>query len=235
LVNKYRLYELLRQRPKKAFQTLAMLLVAGVIMYDGDVDAAEREMFRSVCDAWDVDADALFAIAGGAPVDTIAEVLQAARTHVRPEGWQVMLEMAIHASLVDDRLVFSESLLIRVIADTFSIGPARLAAIYADVTGMDLQDVADLSDPSYYDAFDRRQTGASTTAQDQRSRYAREYDILGLRPDADLAAVKAAYRRMAMELHPDRFQHEPAEESRRRHEEFTRMRNAYTTLLRLYA
>lgn len=53
---------------------------------------------------------------------------------------------------------------------------------------------------------------------------------LGLRPDADEGAVKAAYRRLARENHPDRF---PVEERERQARRMAEINEAYRQLRRM--
>ena len=52
------------------------------------------------------------------------------------------------------------------------------------------------------------------------------YDILGVNRDANESELKRAYRKMALELHPDKNSHRPEEAETR----FKEVRGAYETL-----
>lgn len=51
------------------------------------------------------------------------------------------------------------------------------------------------------------------------------FEILGVKPDADITAINEAYRRRAKEVHPDRTGDDGS------HERFTELQDAYETLI----
>ncbi len=70
---------------------------------------------------------------------------------------------------------------------------------------------------------------APVTLNPSMSSMNRYYEILGLRPDADPAAVKQAYRSLAKTWHPDRFSHDP-ELKRQAEEKLKTINEAYHQL-----
>lgn len=56
------------------------------------------------------------------------------------------------------------------------------------------------------------------------------YDVLGLRPGASAREIKAAYRRLALAVHPDAAAPHPASSSSSAAEDFIRVHAAYSTL-----
>jgi hypothetical protein len=56
------------------------------------------------------------------------------------------------------------------------------------------------------------------------------YLILGLDPDASLESIKLAYRRLALEFHPDRVLHLPKEEQEQASSRMTDLNEAYSVL-----
>lgn len=56
------------------------------------------------------------------------------------------------------------------------------------------------------------------------------YVILGVEPDATLAAIKAAYRQLALEAHPDRLSHLPPKEQAEAAGRMTDLNEAYRAL-----
>jgi len=54
------------------------------------------------------------------------------------------------------------------------------------------------------------------------------WSILGIRADASIREIKTAYRRLAMELHPDKH---PESKQQWAHEEFIKVKAAYTILI----
>lgn len=56
------------------------------------------------------------------------------------------------------------------------------------------------------------------------------YEILGVSKDADEAAVKAAYRKLAIKYHPDRYANASAEEKKQAEDRFKEINHAYEVL-----
>ncbi|OEL34072.1 hypothetical protein BAE44_0004908 [Dichanthelium oligosanthes] len=66
-------------------------------------------------------------------------------------------------------------------------------------------------------------SAAVTAAPDHTAASSSFYDVLGLRPGASAREIKAAYRRLALAVHPDAAPHPSAED-------FIRVHAAYSTL-----
>jgi DnaJ-domain-containing protein 1 len=73
--------------------------------------------------------------------------------------------------------------------------------------------------------------GARASVSDEK--YRRFYQILELQPDASLAEVKQAYRRLAKQWHPDFFAHNPPLQ-RKVQAKFMQINEAYRVLCKIY-
>jgi len=89
-------------------------------------------------------------------------------------------------------------------------------------------------------AYDQRAIGAKFKAGFRGAAQAEEvvedkyYAILGLAPGADFADIKAAYRKLSMQYHPDKVGHLGAEFKTMAEEKMKEINNAYEFLKRKY-
>ncbi|TKV97124.1 hypothetical protein SEVIR_9G475000v4 [Setaria viridis] len=81
--------------------------------------------------------------------------------------------------------------------------------------------------PPPFSASFSASASAAVTAPDHAAASSSFYDVLGLRPGASPREIKAAYRRLALAVHPDAAPH-PASSSTA--EDFIRVHAAYSTL-----
>jgi len=78
------------------------------------------------------------------------------------------------------------------------------------------------------------QAGYRTAARPEEADADKYYAILGLAPDADFAAVKAAYRKLSMQYHPDKVAHLGEEFKKVAEEKMKEINNAYEFLKRRF-
>jgi DnaJ-domain-containing protein 1 len=81
--------------------------------------------------------------------------------------------------------------------------------------------------------YDRpRARGPANAASSSSDSQSAAYGVLGLAPSADARAVRAAFRRLAAEVHPDRHPHARPEERARMLRRFAELSAAYHVLVR---
>ena len=123
-----------------------------------------------------------------------------------------LLKAAVRVALADGELTPPEQHALRLVADACvgGVDGERALASELHATGRRLHPPSDLSDPDWWTHKEAREaprkpptgwTAASTLA----FREVRDLAILGLGPGADADAIRSAFRRIAMMLHPDRL------------------------------
>ncbi len=123
-----------------------------------------------------------------------------------------LLKAAVRVALVDGDLTPPEQHALRLVTDACVGGVEGERALAAELAslGRRLQPPADLSDPEWWTQREARHNArrpppgwgvASTLAL----REVRDLATLGLAPGADRDAIRSAFRRVAMMLHPDRL------------------------------
>jgi DnaJ-domain-containing protein 1 len=123
-----------------------------------------------------------------------------------------LLKAAIRVALADGELTPPEHHALRLVADACVGGVEGETALAAELAslGRRLQPPVDLSDPEWWTQQEARHSArkppsgwgvASTLAL----REVRDLATLGLGPGADRDAIRSAFRRVVMMLHPDRL------------------------------
>ena len=136
-------------------------------------------------------------------------------------GRQLVLELAIGVVRADDRVMHSEIHALRLIADAMRISPTEFAEIYREETNTGVPDLADLSDPSYWErteqsareraagerdrASSNEKSAPNRGSHDEDHKTIEAFAVLGLSRDSSVDDIRNAYRRLAAVHHPDRF------------------------------
>jgi len=200
-------------------------LLVWMAAVDGDVHEDEQEWL----------AENLNNRSGSIPVDQLVRAVQegdvsyeiaalsALRRALDEQGRELILELAIGVARADGRVMHSEVHALRLISDALQISPSRFASLYRSETNTDPPELADLSDPAFWERAERvarereaagsngstpenqggRPNSPKTEELDARTREA--LATLGLDASANSIEIKDAYRRLAAVHHPDRF------------------------------
>lgn len=86
-------------------------------------------------------------------------------------------------------------------------------------------------------AYQARSTGSSSSGRGQTTPPGEEakgnpYDTLGIRPGASKEEIKAAYKKLAAQYHPDKVQHLGKEFQELAHKKFLAIQRAYDVLMK---
>jgi len=91
-----------------------------------------------------------------------------------------------------------------------------------------LKEASQRSDQSGPTADDRRSRAANTNDRGHRD----PYTVLEIKPDASIEEIKAAYRRLAAQYHPDKVQHLGREIQEMAEMRFKEIQQAYEALMK---
>ncbi len=123
-----------------------------------------------------------------------------------------LLKAAVRVALADGELTPPEQQALRLIADACVGGVDGERALASELSAMGrrLNPPSDLSDPDWWTQKEARESPRKppagwTVASTLALREVRDLAILGLGPGADGDAIRSAFRRIAMVLHPDRL------------------------------
>ena len=152
--------------------------------------------------------------------------------------------------LIKEALVSSSSLdsLLQEFRQKFAYEPRLilLELIYqvlysnAEVSQADLQLAENIGNYLGISAYDQRsfaaryKAGYRTAAQAEEAGEDKYYAILGLAPGASFAEIKAAYRKLSMQYHPDKVGHLGEEFKKVAEEKMKEINNAYEFLKRKF-
>lgn len=221
----------------REYQPLFVLGAMAVCLFDNSYSSDEQTFVLGMCDQWNVAYSDISAFLKYDSKTVIAGTLAAARRWLNPNGRQSFLDVCILASRADDRLLFSEQLLLILVADALLIPKAILDSRYYEFTG---KVFPPLGDPSAESFYQRRSDSSSARDQAEYNKSASNPEIevllsyFSLRPGCTLKDIKAAYRREALLKHPDRYPDDSDVMRARRSDEFIRIKQAYNRLVVLY-
>lgn len=198
-------------------------LMVWIAAVDGDVHDDELEWLEENLDERQEAIPVQTLIRAIAERNVAYEVvaLTAVKQALDSEKRALVLELGIGIAMADGRMMHSELHALRFIADGLSISPARFDEIYFEETNTRTPELADLSDPGFWEEAERRakersasdgagsggnrgqQSSNASSAKDQKTREA--LAVLGLVEGASQSEIRDAYRRLASVHHPDRF------------------------------
>ena len=131
-----------------------------------------------------------------------------------PKRTESLLDLFIRVAAADGRLSQTERHALIFLSDLLAAPVALLRERFEAIVGFEFEPPSDLSDPAFYDAAE---AAARVRAQRDRARasdaaLARRADeerrdallVLGVKPDATPIAIKAAWRKLSRQHHPDR-------------------------------
>jgi DnaJ-domain-containing protein 1 len=211
----------------------------GVCAFDGYVSQEEFATVSAMCEEWDVDFDKVAPFLTDDPSSVITCTLRVARHALSANGKLGFLNVCIVAARLDDKLVFSEQILLLTIADALFVPKSVLDSVYFSQTGLQFPSLGDPSNIPYYERRSHTDSGYKKgpgAAESSRISDVEHYlEILGLEPNCTREQIKAAYRKEALKHHPDKHTDDDDTSRRIRHEKFLRIKNAYEQLMVIYA
>lgn len=190
-------------------------LLVWMAAVDGDVHEDEQEWLAENLNNRDgsIPVEHLVRAVQKGDVSYEIAALSALRRALDEKGRELILELAIGVAMADGRVMHSEVHALRLISDALQISPSRFASLYRSETNTDPPELADLSDPAFWERAERvaqerdaaggRRGQSKMEDPDARTREA--LATLGLGAHASSIEIKEAYRRLAAVHHPDRF------------------------------
>lgn len=201
------------QRVADSIRTAAMWLAA----VDGPLDPRE---FHEVGLALTHEpegvplADIADALAADPLPAELPRLLRFLRTQRSPKRSAWLLDLFIRVAAADGRISEPERHALVFLADLLAAPPALLRERFESLLGIEFDPPSDLSDPAVFEAAEaamraraaRERAEAADAALAGQAAAARRDALLllGLRPDAGPIAIKAAWRRLSRQHHPDR-------------------------------
>ncbi len=208
------------QRLQDSPQRLADSIRASALwlaVLDGPLDARE---FHEVGLALTHDPE-------GVPLHDIAEVFAAdplpkdlpklfrfLRGQRSPKRTLSLIDLYIRVAAADGRISQIERHALIFLSDLLAAPASLLQERFDALLGLDFEPPADLSDPAFFEAAEarvraraaREQVHAADAGRRQRDAADRESALrgLGLKSDATPIAIKAAWRKLSRQHHPDR-------------------------------
>ncbi len=229
-----------------------LLILALIMTADEEEDPQEKTLLDRIASSSgleDVVVEDILLLARRRDTDSIKLACQVLREQLNAEGQRRFLELCISMVAADGYITIPEQHVLRFLADLFYIGPEKLRDLYQSVVGSDFPPLGDPSSPDWWaqqtngeddrsqdherqkDRSRSRQTHSQTSSEDGLSSKDRQaYDILGVDPGADESEIKEAYRQMAKDHHPDRYQQAGEEAVNAANERFRQIKRAYNHL-----
>jgi DnaJ like chaperone protein len=206
-INSGYLEAFLRSENQMGFSVVTLL--AWLALSDGEVSTEEREALKAVASNSNSAINVELIIqaclhASPADLQLACEVVR----HLKPEGRQLFLEMAIGVALKDRVLAPAENHILRFYADILSIGSVGLRDTFRRITTQEFPLPSGTSNNSKNEREER--SGERKSSDDRKPSSSnidriRALAILGLEESANREEIKDAYRRLARIHHPDRF------------------------------
>lgn len=184
-----------------ALRLCIVAILAWVASSDGEVDDDERKLLAQFA----TKSEQQFRVAvevgqRGSPKGLLLAC------HVIPqlegEHRELLVVLSLSMCLADGYLKPSESHILLFLADLTGIGFPRLNELFFDATGEGFPNPSDVSSAAWWSSRQAQQHSATAT---HSSRRIKSLAILGLDSSACEEDIKAAYRRLALIHHPDRF------------------------------
>jgi len=125
-----------------------------------------------------------------------------------------LIDLYLRVAAADGRISQIERHALIFLSDLLAAPASLLPERFEALLGLEFEPPADLSDPAFFDAAETaaRARAARQKARDADATKATQADaerrdallVLGLKPDATPIAIKAAWRKLSRQHHPDR-------------------------------
>jgi len=234
-------FETLLFRKKDKVGVSVLLILAWISTSDGALDEEEKKNLWGIAEAGNHSEcmPLIISLAKRADIAAIQLACEIIKAHFTGERSGLFMEVAIGISIADRFLLPSENYILRFLADLLGITKSRLNGLFLKATGKPLPDPPNVSSQQYWqqkqDAQQRSKEDRSSTS-DRTARHSSHHvdahSTLGLAPGASKEEIKAAFRKLAHEHHPDRFHALGEEAVAAATITFTRINNAYNQLIR---
>jgi uncharacterized tellurite resistance protein B-like protein len=181
----------------------------------------------------------------------LGEVFAYIRQRMADQSKDAFIELMVGVAAADKRISIGERHGLLFLADLVD-RQAHMKAAFAEATGLDWEDPADLSDPTFWDRLDAARARKQQQQDGQRSEQRQSDDrrdgwqrhghngndaariaalaTLGLVGDPTQDEIRAAYRRLAALHHPDKYGALDAEAVAHATKTFQRIQAAYAVL-----
>lgn len=231
------IFEKLILENRNAQGTALLLVLCWLAKSDGEVDPRELNRIHEIAKATNHSGEmqALFGLVDKGDVDALQLSFEILKDHASSDRAELLIEIALGLALADGYFPSSENHIIRLFADTLNISPLRLDEIFLHLTQRNFPDPADPSSTRFWEDYASRQSSnkSSRSTHDESgsvSQRHRALSVLGLNENASIQDVKAAFRRLSLIHHPDRFSSLGQEAVAAATETFRRIREAYEYL-----
>lgn len=235
------------QRTERPTTAAMLLMMAWIAASDGRIADEELIALRTIAAGSDNEA-ALNDVINLSLSPRTDDLQDASEILLLLDGKQrrLVLQMALGIALQDGYFTTSEIHIVRFLADLLGHSPQDLDTLFREMTGDPFPTPGDQSSIEWWQVREgRSRSQQQDTSNQQRPRDAsssassaahdlrrlRDLAVLGLDEGATLDQIKAAYRRMAMVHHPDKFTSLGPEAIKAAELTFQRIRAAYERLV----
>lgn len=214
-----------------------LLLMSWVSSCDGSVEEEELGEMRAVIGAGPAreHIPALLAMVRRGDLVALEGASRIVKTRVAPERRRLFLTLIVRIALADGYLRTTESHVLRFVADLLDLSPAALSEVFDELSGKPFPPPGDPSRASWWKGANRPGNGAGEQKASPANSSPllprlRALAMLGLGETATPDQIRAAFRRMSLVHHPDRFASLGTEAVHAATESFRRIQEAHEYL-----
>lgn len=219
---------------KEICEAFALLWVAAA---DGTIDSPTQQFLNQHLAAMPGAlecADCLLEIIAANDLDSFLLAGRILLRDLDQEEKRHFLQSTIAVALAKQHLSISANHILRLYSDLLGFSSESLQSLYFEQTGMALSEPGDPSSVRWWEAREQSTFDSDyyyrQSSSGRRFSRAEAYAVLGLEREAPSVEIKRAYRRLAQNYHPDRYENLGSDAKETAELKFLRVQQAYEVL-----